>query len=557
LIPAYKIETWTGANKDYTITDEAISIYFKEALTNQVGHFEFWVPTVKGKANPYHYGDIALNDTVKIWIGYKGQDFPATPHFAGKVTKIEASLSMEGGYVRRISGLGLGRIVLNRLKKNKLYSGISASSVVTEWAGTDLGLGTEQIDPDAPSVELEVLTKSYFDLLRWISDYWVDAATQIKKDFYVAPCSTHISGDLVWKSRPFRTSGVDSLTIGTNIERYQVTRSEDQVRNSIMVYGAREKCWSGSVGKDGWCESTTNWAGQATPSLSSSRMYGDYSIQVSVNSISNYIQRTNLGGVKAKFRTGDQYPYLRFCLYWTEDYWGTKPYMYVSLWAPDISNRFDCEFSNILQGTEYAPAKDEWHDISLPLGPKCEGTGLSEWKKVGSPNWENLSGFKFYLTWLAGSGNITIRVDGLHFYGASFSGFAEDSTSQMNYGRKDLEFMDEKLRSDSDCEKRAQTMLYQLKDPPIQLDVIVKPGSNNLLIGDRIPMTIPAEGISAQNFDIISVEQFLNAQAGLTSRVTIVNTPNIRQTTPLNRDDLIMNMQRFIKQLNLEERRIS
>ena len=68
-------------------------------------------------------------------------------------------------------------------------------------------------------VALQVENKRYFDVLRSLSDYWYDAGTQIKKGFYV-----DVDNDVVWKSRPLRSAGVEAFTGGDHIISYQVIR---------------------------------------------------------------------------------------------------------------------------------------------------------------------------------------------------------------------------------------------------------------------------------------------------------------------------------------------
>jgi len=246
--PVYQIETWTGGVKDHTITGEAIGIYTKEVLTDGVGHFKLSVPTVKGIANPYYYDDIALNDKVKIWFDY--DSVSGDPDFIGFVERISAPLSTQSGWIREISGFSQGGVLLRRFKTDKFYDAVGFATIVTEWAN-DLSLGTGDIAADATAVTLEVKTKTYFDLLREISDYWVNAGTQLKKDFYV-----DVDNDLVCKNRPLRSVGVETLTVGTDIERYHVLRDASFVKNDITVYGAAEKKLPDD---ESWTEETTNW----------------------------------------------------------------------------------------------------------------------------------------------------------------------------------------------------------------------------------------------------------------------------------------------------------
>ncbi len=74
-----------------------------------------------------------------------------------------------------------------------------------------------------------------------------------------------------------------------------------------------------------------------------------------------------------------------------------------------------------------------------------------------------------------------------------------------------------------------------MKNVPKQIDVIVE-GNPNILIGDRLTMKIPEEGISSDYFDVISVAHTFDTRAYRTS-VQMVDSRDIRQlleTSPLS-----------------------
>jgi hypothetical protein len=62
---------------------------------------------------------------------------------------------------------------------------------------------------------------------------------------------------------------------------------------------------------------------------------------------------------------------------------------------------------------------------------------------------------------------------------------------------------------------------------PVQIEVTVV-GDTNILVGDRLSMTIPAENITAADYDVISVEHSLTGQSFLT-KATMVNSVNTRE----------------------------
>jgi len=545
-IPVYKIETYTGAVLDHTIEKEA-NVYFKEIITDGIGHFSFTVPTKKN--GNYKYDDIALNDKVKIWMGY--DSVSGNPDFIGKVGKISASLSP---YLRVISGLSQGEILLRRFKKNKMYSGTGASTIVTEWA-TDLSLGTGDITADATAVTLEVQTKSYFDLLRWISDYWASAGSQIKKDFYV-----DVDNDLVWKARPFRSgASVETLTVGDNILSYQVLRDIDAIKNDIVVYGAPEKHYpsdkdlyteqdaSETCADDGW---TIN-NGTPTLSWSTTKVVGNESLRGQTTATTLFVANS-LPGVTSIDCTSwkkNSYKGLHFWVHLNSSASVIADIiMNVRVLSPDTSNYWGAYLNGL--GKTRVSAMDQWFEFDLPFVWNADVFTDPVWDiKVGSPDWSNVRGVQWYVNF-SGGGTSNLRIDGMYFRNAPFSGTATDAT----YSQRDLEVTDEKLLSDSDCEKRAETILYMKKDPPVQI-VVTTLGNMNILVGDRLSMTIPAENISAANYDVISVEHSISSQ-GFITKATTLDSANIRQPVTQDSIMLLSDLNRQLKELSIDEKLI-
>jgi len=142
-------------------------------------------------------------------------------------------------------------------------------------------------------------------------------------------------------------------------------------------------------------------------------------------------------------------------------------------------------------------------------------------------------------------------VDGLYFYPIRPTATASNAASKTSYGQRDQEVTDDKLHSDSECQKRAETLLYQRKDAPIQITVRT-PGNTNILVGDRLSMTIPAENITAQNYDVISVEHAFSMRGFLTT-ATMVNSANVREPMSITGQQNVIKMRREIKGLSRNE----
>ena len=530
--PVYKIETLTGAVSDHVITDDA-TFYYKDVLTDGVGTFSFTVPTERG--GNYLYDDIALNDKVKMWLAYGSVG--ATPNFVGKVTSISAPLTTQQGYVRTISGLSQGEVLLRRYKTNKYWQATAVSGAagrIVNVIASDLGLGTGDIASETQTIDYELRAKSYFDVLRDIADYWVSAGTQLKYDFYV-----DVDNDLVWKARPIRAAGVEILTVGDNIKSYTVTRDAKRVKNSITVYGAAEKMRPTSG--DSWTESSSgDWTLQQGDSLADDTAEK----QVGANSLRGH---AGVSGDKIEFKREDlgtlniaTINRLHFWRRHSPQAFLDGPYLRVL--APDESNYYHYTFST-------GVGDAAWSEKILTVGSGNEYDADSntegEWYKQGSPNWWDIQGFEVYMQFA--DVNCYVWIDGLYLHPDRWSDTASDATSQTTYGQRDLIVKDDKLHSDGDCEKRSETMLYQMKDPPTQIDVVLK-GNDNVLIGDRLPMTIPAENISAANYDVIVVANYLDATGGWTTSASMVNSANTREAITVDSVKALSDLRRELRQ---------
>lgn len=534
--PVYKIEVWEpgGGSALHSITSDVSSIYTKESITKGVGNFSFTVPTKKNGG--YYYNDIDPFDKVKIWLGYDG--ISGNPDYIGRVLKISAPLSTQTGYIRVISGLSQGEILLRRNKTNKWYSATGASSIVTDFAN-DLSLGTGQIASDTTQVDLNIDTTTYFELLKYVSDYWYDAVTKVQKDFYI-----DINNNLVWKARPLRTIGVESFSIGTDIVHYNVIHQITPIKNTITVYGEREKVTPSD--KD-LAEATSGWSGPNVTQQSDRRI-GSYSIQTKQTggSTSIWVEYYN-ASMNVPCDRWKKHQYLNFWLKPHLPSGGNITQMLVEV--TDSAGNFFYDYWWSLWDT--LPPTDVWTEYKLPLG---DGYG---WNITGSPSWDAISGFEVHLDWALLQSNATLNIDGGYFGKARYVGTALDATSQTNYGQRDLEIIDEKLTSDNDCSQRAEALLMQKKDVVTEIVLTVR-GNTNVLVGDRLSMTIPAEGISAANYDVISVEHFMGKQLGygFLTRAIMVNSANIRKPLPLSVVDSLVEAKQNIKELGRNEQSV-
>jgi len=588
-LPVYKIQIYdTTPSLKHTITNEAINIQVKEVVTENIGIFSFILPTKKN-GDTYYYDDVAVGWTAYIWMGY--DSISGNPLTKGRIYNISAPLSTQEGYIRVFVGVNQGD-VLKRRQKTKYWHNIDASAIVMELAN-DLGLVTKigtadsgtttttvdaertegddywngqyiqyitgpniglnrlitdfvaatdtithvafptavaagheylilptvNIEEDTTDAILEVCNEAYYTVLRKVSDYY-DAGGSVKKDFYVT-----WENNLVWKARPIRTVGVETLTVGDNIISYNVNRDLRSVHNKMKIYGARGL--HNPSDKDGWTQAdTTGWSIDCDQGAHPGTIASD-----------NAVFKVNTRSIRATTAADFAHTYMLLkktlpsaVTIYDVDYTHLKFWIntstpipegafWVMLYANDSSNYFKITPNRRLW--------NEWKEFSLSLR---EFTSIT-----GNPDKANVTDIVWYLGVVGGAYNIW--VDGLHFADKRFNSVEQDAASQASYSIREYTQIDENLLSNSECGRFGQTLLYQMKDPPIRLDVTT-PLNTNILVGDRLSMTIPAEGITAQNYDVISVEHNFSI-AGAVTHAIMVNSTERRTIPPITTNEIM------------------
>ena len=538
ILPVYKIETYTGETLDYTITSDADVVRASDFLTSEVGTFSFTLPTKK--EGSYVYNDIAVDDTAKIWFGY--DTVSTDPFTVGKILHISAPLQTEQGFVRIFTGLNHGEVLQRRLK-TKYWTDVHADTIIAELA-SDLGLGTVFTGDasDDYHVTLHEEDKKYWDIVKALSDYWVSAGVAISKDFYVDIGDVgHPLGHLVWKTRPFRqTPNVEALTVGDNILSYNVVKSLASVNNNITVYGESGKI--GVPGADGrkepsngdlWTiDAVGNWIqvhGTISVSAPANAKVGSNALECECEADTYLIEfRRN---ITVPFLGKEKYQTYNF---WIDKYFGGTETLDVRLFAPDASNYFTTTI-NVTSAYVFHQMKlGESEEYDVDKNP----TGI--WHKVGSPSWHYLPTIGFSGTF--GSQDI-VWLDGLYFGHGRFRKTVSDAT----YDQRDLVIVDDALHSDAECESRGNMLLSTMKDSTIQLELTLK-GNTNVKIGDRIPITIPAENITAVDFDVLNVEHIIS-NAGFYTKAVLNSNEKQRDKIPNTPLEMLKRSTRDVQRL--------
>ncbi|MDI6905258.1 MAG: hypothetical protein QMD13_07215 [Candidatus Bathyarchaeia archaeon] len=191
------------------------------------------------------------------------------------------------------------------------------------------------------------------------------------------------------------------------------------------------------------------------------------------------------------------YPLLSFLAYLEKSYNGN-----VTVILFDQTNKSATKKITIAPG--------EWRKTDLKVGLANE----VEWGNVEA-------GFDWSKIWkvridcdFSGVGTGNFWIDQLYFGGRRYSAVREDSTSQSNYGLRELVEVDEELVSDNECDLRAKALLDYFKNPADYLKLnttVLDYGNSPLLPGDKIHITLPNENVDS-DFRIESVEYRVDAK---------------------------------------------
>jgi len=357
-----------------------------------------------------------------------------------------------------------GEVLNRRFKGYTVWGSQTIPAIVTDLAN-DIGLegdGTKRDSTPTDTIDMRVEVdqhETYLKLLQNLSDYWISAGTQCKKDFYV-----DVDGDLVWKARPIRTSGVESLSIGSDIISYNVLRELDSLRNKIWVYGKATKPYP--VDTDGltWSDTLTeditkvganiehslgDWiadTGSTTINVETTTVHeGSKSIEIAASAYVNYTQ------IKFDLDTAinaNMYPLLSFAV---------NPDGNHDVHKSGVVRLIDGS-ANVCWKIFYFGDIDVWQQLEFRIGEKNEGL----WESIDSGfDWTDIAEIKVainqdstqYGEWY---------LDRFFLGGRRWQDRADDSTSQTNYGIRELVLVDDELESDGECQSRSEALLYQL-----------------------------------------------------------------------------------------------
>jgi len=481
-------QTLLVPSDDLDVLDARIHL----GMVDEVGSFELTLQNFEAK----YTGQIGVGDKIKIWLGREGSELLKT--FTGRIEEIEFSSTSTENYLL-LRGRDRGEELFRRTV-TKTYENQKAEDVVKDLIDnfTDLKHlrgSTELVEnSDTTFTRLEYENTPVFDILKDVAKSTVKNGV-VGFDFRVA-----WDGKFEFFQRNTKTSQV---SLSERIEVAHYSKDIGRIRNKIVVYGAAEKSLPSD--RDGMTEAVTNaygvWSsGTGTGSVSTDatvKIMGSYSLKHTTSTSDYYgcAVFTLNNAVDT-----DKYPSLTFQIRRESAFSGGVTIELEDSAGMKVTRNF------------YVDA-EKWALQSFVCGAKNTDQWTHDLTNSQNLNWAEIKKIRFYC-FFSGTGTGSFWIDNLFFNSRRWTHTTEDTTSQSTYGLRELVEVDEELHSDSDCEKHANALLKWLKDPAEHLTLqsnVIDPGSNRLLPGDMIHVTLPNEGIDG-DYRILTVEHRVSSR---------------------------------------------
>jgi len=463
--------------------------------TKEVSSFECLLQNFNKKYSSGGTYPINVGDDGSISIG-RGTNCPLI--LTLRVEEIEPESTPVENYIR-VSGRCWGEKIFRKVV-TKTYENQKGEAIVKDLLDNFVGLShvrdtTELVeDTDTTYTLLEYENTPVFDILKYIAES-ADKAGVIGYDFRVEH-----DGKFAFFPKNSKTSPIN---LSERIEVSHYSKDIHRIRNKIMVYGAAEK--ANPSNRDAWTETldinndaTNDWtSGTGTGSVSldnAEKILGSYSIK-HTTSTPDYYGCAVLTFPSGMEVDGNKYPSLSFQVKEESAFNGN-----IGLELEDSAGM------KVRREIGVSP-NNKWHLQGLNVGKKHSDEWTHSIFNSQPFNWASIKKILWYCNF-SGTGTGKFWIDNLFFNRKRWEATRADSGSQTNYGVRELVEVDEELHSDNECDLRAKALLDHLSVPAEFLTVqttCLDYGTNRLLPGDKIHVTLPNENIDS-DFRIISVE---------------------------------------------------
>ncbi|TET28462.1 MAG: hypothetical protein E3J73_00860 [Candidatus Bathyarchaeum sp.] len=482
--------------------------------TNEVSSFSCLLQNFDKKYTETYPISVGVNGSLSIG---RGANCPLIATI--RVEDVTCESSSIENYLR-VKGRCWGEKLFRRVI-TKRYENQKGEAIVKDLIDYYVGLShvrdsTELIeDTDTTYTLLEYENTPVFDVLKYVASS-ADKNGAVGFDFRVEP-------DAKFAFFP-KNSKTSPVSLSDLIESSEYRRDIHRIRNRIMTYGAREKPYPLDVDGQPWSDSFTEDLTQVEYWLEHALgkwepITGNTTMSIET---SNVFQGSNC--VKATCTA-----YMYYVSFWwvvPDNYVNTSQYPAL-IFAIKADNSHTLNHSielhdgtgddNVVWRGFTIPKAGEWQIIKLEIGKNH----IDEWTEssfnISDFRWDLIRGVRFIVNQKSGQFG-DVWVDIFHFGKGRWNArrpleAQEPTSSQTAYGVRELVEVDEELHSDNECDLRAKALLAHLENSAESITIrstVIDYGTNTLLPGDKIHITLPNENVDT-DYRIISTEYRVNA----------------------------------------------
>jgi hypothetical protein len=483
---------------------DVVSLFVHLGCSKEVSSFEIKLHNWNGKYSLNGASPITVGMDGTIYLG-RGVNCPAL--LTVRVEDVKYDSSPLESYVT-VSGRCWGERLF-RYTVSKSFAGWKGEAIVKYLMDYYAGLShvrssVELVQNTSTTyTNLEYSDSPAWDILKYVAET-ADNSGVIGYDFRIEP-----DGKFAFFPKLSKTN---STVITDNIDLASSYRTNiTRIRNRIKIYGLADK--SVPLNKVDWTRSLTPadgvWVGGAGVVSLDATAAPDGGACIKLTATSNYWGEVFFTLNSGKEVNANSYPLVDFQgKLQVDTYSGTGTLtLYDTLSRTAIKN-ITISADGLFHVTEVgdgAAYSNKWEDVQSGF----------DWSQI------KMVGIRFYFPKVA-SGSFYIHS--FYFGGCRYSSLKEDTISQAAFGTREYVETDEELWSDNECDLRAKSLLAYLKDPAEYLTVkstLLDYGTSPILGGDKVPVSLPKEGLSNVVFRVESAEYRIPEDDPITLEITL------------------------------------
>lgn len=481
---------------------DLIELLVHLGCSKEVSSYELTLQNWDSKYSPGAADEIAVGLDGSISLGRT----PNCPLLLTlRVENVRYQSTPQENYVV-ISGRCWGERLFRRTV-SATYTGLKGEAIVKDLMDSYAGLSHTRAavelveNTDTTYSELEYEDSPVWDILKYIAES-ADKVGVIGFDFRVAP-----DGKFEFFPKGSKSNATVIVENIDDVAEYE--KDIARVRNYIKVYGLADKSYPSD--KVSWTRSLTPADGAWVASIGVVSLEGagapDGGACIKLASAINYAGVVDLNFTAGHEPNMNLYPIIALQLKAQDTYSGTG-----SILLQDTTGKYASKTISVSPDAA-------WH--ALETG--CGSAYAPQWEQVDAGfDWTSILKIRVSLGF-PGVGTGNFWVHGLYVGGRRFSAIEQDAASQAAYGLREYVEIDEELWSDEECDRRANSLLDELKDPAEHIHLastLLDYGTDPMLGGDMLHVHLPNENVDA-DFRVESAEYRIPKESPTELEITL------------------------------------